>query len=224
MDKTLERWLRNKATEAALLDNRTTRLRITHEKLDELFANPLMADRDAVYAKQLYLNLDTLAPYVSGPDSVKVGTPLHELAPQHIKINHAYIVSCTNARASDLAAAAMVFKDTAKANPDALPKIAEGVQLYIAAASAPEQEGRRSCRWLAGSTRCWRSGAARRMRTLYWVWYRPAGAWWGWNKVILPLQYNVGTVTDLLVVPQIVTIKAGSDIGTRKPIWQVPRL
>ncbi|ERF72978.1 hypothetical protein EPUS_05059 [Endocarpon pusillum Z07020] len=102
VDKTLERWLRNKATEATILDDRTTRLRITHEKIDELFANPLTADRDAVYAKQLYLNLDTLAPYVSGPDSVKVGTPLHELAPQHIKINR--------------------------------------VQLYIAAASAPEQE------------------------------------------------------------------------------------
>ncbi|KAL9040080.1 MAG: hypothetical protein Q9214_004626 [Letrouitia sp. 1 TL-2023] len=139
-DKTLERWLRNKATEAAILDDRTTRLRITHEKVDELFANPLTADRDAVYAKQLYLNLDTLAPYVSGPDSVKVGTPLHELAPQHIKINRAYIVSCTNSRASDLAAAAKVFKDTAKANPNAPPKIAEGVQLYIAAASAREQE------------------------------------------------------------------------------------
>ena len=140
VDKTLERWLRNKATEAAILDDRTTRLRITHEKVDELFANPLTADRDAVYAKQLYLNLDTLAPYVSGPDSVKVGTPLHELSPQHIKINRAYIVSCTNSRASDLAAAAKVFKDTAKANPDTPPKIAEGVQLYIAAASAPEQE------------------------------------------------------------------------------------
>ena len=49
VDKTLERWLRNKATEAAILNNRTTRLRITHEKVDELFANPLTADRDAVY-------------------------------------------------------------------------------------------------------------------------------------------------------------------------------
>lgn len=77
---------------------------------------------------------------MSSPDSVKVGTPLHELTPQHIKINHAYIVSCTNSRASDLAATAKVFKDTANANPDTPPKIAEGVQLYIAAASAPKQE------------------------------------------------------------------------------------
>ena len=77
---------------------------------------------------------------MSGPDFVKIGAPLHELAPQHIKINRAYIVSCTNSRASDLAAAAKVFKDIAKADPNTSPKIAEGVQLYIAAASAPEQE------------------------------------------------------------------------------------
>lgn len=77
---------------------------------------------------------------MSGPDSVKVGTPLHELAPQQIKVNRAYIVSCTNSRASDLAAAAKVLKDTAKANPNTPSRIAEGVQLYIAAASAPEQK------------------------------------------------------------------------------------
>jgi homoaconitate hydratase len=50
------------------------------------------------------------------------------------------IVSCTNARASDFAAAAKVFKEAAKANPGTVPKVADGVQLYIAAASASEQE------------------------------------------------------------------------------------
>ncbi|KAL9619593.1 MAG: hypothetical protein Q9160_005780 [Pyrenula sp. 1 TL-2023] len=140
IDQTLERWLRYKATEAALLDDRTTRQRITHEKVDELLANRLSADRDAVYAKQLYLNLSTLSPYVSGPNSVKIATPLNELAAQKIKINRAYLVSCTNSRASDLAAAAKVFKDAAKANSGTIPKIADGVQFYIAAASAPEQE------------------------------------------------------------------------------------
>lgn len=140
IDQTLERWLRYKATEAAMLDNRTTRQRITHDRIDELFANPLTADHDAVYAKQLYLNLSTLSPYVSGPNSVKVATPLNELVLQKIKVNRAYIVSCTNSRASDLAAAAKVFKDAASANPGITPRIAEGVQLYIAAASAPEQE------------------------------------------------------------------------------------
>lgn len=50
------------------------------------------------------------------------------------------IVSCTNARASDFAAAAKVFKDAAEANGGNIPKIADGVKLYIAAASASEQE------------------------------------------------------------------------------------
>ncbi len=53
IDRTLERWLRYKATEAAMLDDRTTRQRITHERVDELFANPLIAARDALYARQL---------------------------------------------------------------------------------------------------------------------------------------------------------------------------
>ncbi|KAF2187477.1 homoaconitase-like protein [Zopfia rhizophila CBS 207.26] len=140
MDQTLERWLRCKATEAAMFKDRTTRERITHEKIDELYADPVQADPGAYYAKQLYLNLSTLSPYVSGPNSVKVSTPLSELAPKKIKVDRAYIVSCTNSRASDIAAAAKVFQDAAKANSGKIPKIAEGIKLYIAAASAREQK------------------------------------------------------------------------------------
>lgn len=123
-----------------MMEDRTTRERITHEKVDELYANPVQADPGAHYAKRLYLNLSTLAPYVSGPNSVKISTPLSELAPKNIKVDRAYIVSCTNSRASDIAAAAKVFKDAAKANGGKVPKIAEGVKMYIAAASAREQE------------------------------------------------------------------------------------
>ncbi|PYI17400.1 homoaconitase [Aspergillus japonicus CBS 114.51] len=144
IDTTLKRWLRYKATVAALSDDRSTRERITHERIEELFANPLTADPDAQYAKQLYLNLSTLSPYVSGPNSVKVATPLAELAAQNIKVNRAYVVSCTNSRASDIAAAAQVFRTAAKANGDVTPKIADGVKFYIAAASAPEQEAAES--------------------------------------------------------------------------------
>jgi homoaconitate hydratase len=72
---------------------------------------------------------------------VKISTPLSELAPKNIKINKAYIVSCTNSRSSDLKAAAKVFQDTAKANgSQEIPKIADHVQLYIAAASTNEQK------------------------------------------------------------------------------------
>lgn len=57
-----------------------------------------------------------------------------------IKVNRAYIVSCTNFRASDIATAVKVFQNAAKANSGKIPKIAEGVKLYIAAASVCEQE------------------------------------------------------------------------------------
>ena len=142
IDSILEKWLRYKATVEAI-SNESSDLsiskRFSHQRLDGLFTNPLTADKGAKYAKYLYLNLSTLSPYVSGPNSVKVATPLDELSAQNIKINKAYLVSCTNSRASDLAAAAKVFKDAIKENGGQV-SIAEGVKFYIAAASLPEQE------------------------------------------------------------------------------------
>ena len=143
IDPVLQGWLRYKATEAAMFKNHelpeNTR-RFTHQRLEQLLDNKLEADKGAKYAKQLYLDLSTLAPYVSGPNSVKVATPLTKLALDNIKIDRAYLVSCTNSRASDLAAAAKVFKDAAKENDGKIPKIADGVSFYVAAASKPEQD------------------------------------------------------------------------------------
>lgn len=132
--------MRYKATEASLSTDRTTQQRITHQMVDELFANPPRADPGAQYAKKLYLDLSTLSPHVSGPNSVKISTPLADLEPKKIPVNKAYILSCTNSRASDFAAAAKVFQDAAEANGGKIPKIADGVKLYIAAASIREQE------------------------------------------------------------------------------------
>jgi homoaconitate hydratase len=140
IDNMLQAWLRSKATTSALFDapKDGAEHRITHERIDDLIENQLVADPGATYAKSLYLNLSTLAPYVSGPNSVKVATPLKDLEAQDIKLNKAYLVSCTNSRASDLAAAAQVFKDASK---DGVPaKIAPHVNFYIAAASIPEQQ------------------------------------------------------------------------------------
>ena len=144
IDAVLQGWLRYKATMAAMYKNSdlteaTTHERLSHSHLDELFANNLSADKGAKYAKHLYFDLSTLCPYVSGPNSVKIATPLSELASQDINIDKAYLVSCTNSRASDLAAAAKVFKDAAELNGGTIPKIAQGVNFYIAAASMPEQ-------------------------------------------------------------------------------------
>jgi len=145
-DSTLQSWLRYKATEAALyksseLADSFGKTQFTHARLDDLFSDPslLSADKGAMYAKSLYLDLSTLSPYVSGPNSVKVATPLQNLQAQDIKLDRAYLVSCTNSRASDLAAAAKVFRDAAKNNNGAIPKIPEHVNFYIAAASQKEQ-------------------------------------------------------------------------------------
>lgn len=138
IDGVLQAWLRAKSTTAALFDSKETQSRWSHQRVDALIQNQLTADKGATYAKSLYLNLSTLSPYVSGPNSVKVATPLRDLEAQNIKLNKAYLVSCTNSRASDLAAAAKVFKDASQAGTPA--KVASGVEFYIAAASIPEQE------------------------------------------------------------------------------------
>ncbi|KAE8351191.1 homoaconitase LysF [Aspergillus coremiiformis] len=144
IDGVLKGWLKGKATTAAmgLAEGPFKTLapqHFTHPLLEQLFANPLTADKGAKYAKELFLDLSTLAPYVSGPNSVKVATPLKDLEAQDIKVNKAYLVSCTNSRASDIAAAARVFKEAAAKNGGKVPKIAEGVEFYVAAASIPEQ-------------------------------------------------------------------------------------
>lgn len=139
IDIMLRSWMRSKATTSSLFDGAdAAKSRFTHQRIDELMENKLEADKGAKYAKSLYLNLSTLSPYVSGPNSVKIATPLETLEAKNIKVNKAYLVSCTNSRASDLAAAAKVFKDASSEGSPA--KIAAGVEFYIAAASIPEQE------------------------------------------------------------------------------------
>lgn len=91
------------------------------ESLNELEG----ADPDAKYAKTLVVDLATLSPRVSGPNSVKVSNSLAALAKQNIKVNKAYLVLCTNLRLSDIEAAAKVLKGR---------HIAPGVQFYVAAA------------------------------------------------------------------------------------------
>ncbi|PRT55131.1 Homoaconitase, mitochondrial [Wickerhamiella sorbophila] len=116
-------------------EERLTRLpqphpRVNRETVDSL-KTPLSADGDAYYAKELVLDLSTLSPCVSGPNSVKVSKPLSVLAEQDIKVNKAYLVSCTNSRLSDIEAAANVVKGK---------KIADGVEFYVAAASSEVQK------------------------------------------------------------------------------------
>jgi homoaconitate hydratase len=105
--------------------------RLSPQRLASVFSNPIVADPGAYYAKTLTLHLPTLVPSVSGPNSVKVATPLPVLEQQNIKINKAYLLSCTNSRASDLKRAAEVMKGK---------KVAPGVEFYVAAASSVVQK------------------------------------------------------------------------------------
>ncbi len=103
------------------------RLNLRH--LKELQTNAPQADIDAYYAKELILDMHTVTPYVSGPNHVKVMTPVPEM--NSVKVNKAYLVSCVNSRVQDLAEAASVVKGK---------KVAPGVQFYVAAASSEVQE------------------------------------------------------------------------------------
>lgn len=104
--------------------------RLNQERVAKTFAEPLRPDPSAYYSSHLTLDLSTLVPYVSGPNSVKVANPLPALLDPPIKINKAYLVSCTNSRASDIKAAADVVRGRT---------IAPGVEFYIAAASSVVQ-------------------------------------------------------------------------------------
>ncbi|KAI7863055.1 hypothetical protein BDF14DRAFT_1745689 [Spinellus fusiger] len=104
--------------------------RINEETLKDLVEHSLVASPHATYIKTLSLDLSTLSPYVSGPNSVKVATPLAALEKQNIQIHKAYLVSCVNSRQSDLTQAAHVMKGH---------KVKQGVEFYVAAASSEVQ-------------------------------------------------------------------------------------
>lgn len=113
--------------------------RLNMQRLDDLSNNLIKPDSDAFYAKHLKLDLSTLSPHVSGPNSVKISTPLSTLSKQSIDIQKAYLVSCVNSRASDLKAAADVIRGK---------KVAKGVEFYVAAASSiVQRESEESGDW-----------------------------------------------------------------------------
>lgn len=106
------------------------RPKYTRQNVDAMFEQNLAADAEAAYAVDLTLDLSTVIPHVSGPDHVKVMRSLPDVERDRIRIHKAYLLSCVNARLSDLHDAATVLRGRA---------VAEGVDLYVAAASAEVQ-------------------------------------------------------------------------------------
>jgi len=105
--------------------------RITDADLTHWRENPPTSDADAVFAAEITVDLTSISPHISGPHSVQVMTSLKEMHDRKLAIQKAYLVSCTNARLSDLDAAAAVVNGK---------KVADGVEFYIAAASLPIEE------------------------------------------------------------------------------------
>jgi homoaconitate hydratase len=102
----------------------------TRPDVDGWFAERLEPDAGAHYAVELKLDLATVIPHVSGPDHVKVMRALPEIEKEKVKIHKAYLLSCVNARLEDLAEAARILDGE---------MVAEGVELYVAAASSEVQ-------------------------------------------------------------------------------------
>jgi len=104
--------------------------RINSERISELANNTFSADKDAFYSKEIKIDLSSIEPYVSGPNSVKVMTKISELKEKGIKIDKAYLVSCVNSRVEDIKEAAEIISGR---------KVADGVEFYVAAASSEVQ-------------------------------------------------------------------------------------
>jgi homoaconitate hydratase len=90
------------------------------------------ADPDAEYAIELELDLATVVPHVSGPNEVKTMVSLPEMERKRVPIQKAYLLSCVNARFEDLHDAAEVIRTRGG-------RVAEGVEFYLAPASAEVQ-------------------------------------------------------------------------------------
>jgi homoaconitate hydratase len=105
--------------------------RIAAPDLTKWAANPPAPDPDVGYAARIELDLDEVAPRVAGPDTVFATRSLGEIAPEKVRIDRAYLLSCVNSRREDLAAAAAVLGGR---------KVAPTVKLYLAAASREIQE------------------------------------------------------------------------------------
>jgi homoaconitate hydratase len=141
-------WFPFDARTAAYLRGRTARLaelgipdRLTLEMVERWEADPPRPDADAAYAAEIVVDLEKVSPQIAGPDAVSLTTPAAELARRHLPIQKAYLLSCVNARLDDLEEAAAVLRGK---------RVAAGVQLYVAAASAEiEEQARRIGVWEA---------------------------------------------------------------------------
>lgn len=129
-------WFPTDAVTIDYLQERLQRLkaagtpRFSDADLEGWRVDPPAPDADARYAGRIELDLGDVTPHVSGPDSVQVMRSVAEIERERIPIDKAYLVSCVNSRLEDLEAAARELEGR---------KVADGVEMYVAAASAEVQ-------------------------------------------------------------------------------------
>lgn len=105
--------------------------RFTEADIASWETNAPVPDADAPYAARIELDLASVTPHVSGPDTVQLIQPLSAIAPKQIRIAKAYLLSCVNSRLEDLELAASALRGK---------KVADGVTMYVAAASHEVQD------------------------------------------------------------------------------------
>ncbi|MEK7534108.1 MAG: aconitase family protein [Patescibacteria group bacterium] len=96
---------------------------MTEEEIKRLM---ISSDKNAKYAYLFDIDLSTIEPTVATPGDTQNGKPLSEIASQNIRIQKAYLGSCTHGTPEDLRQAAEILRGK---------KIAKGVKLFIQASS-----------------------------------------------------------------------------------------
>ncbi|MFW5947404.1 MAG: homoaconitase, partial [Gemmatimonadota bacterium] len=105
--------------------------RIRASDLEVWASEPPAPDVDAHYAARITVDLSAVRPYLAGPDTVQVARPVASAGTEEIPIQKAYLLSCVNGRLEDLMTAAEVVRGR---------RVADGVELYVAAASREIEE------------------------------------------------------------------------------------
>ncbi|MBD3306004.1 aconitate hydratase [candidate division KSB3 bacterium] len=85
----------------------------------------LHADPDAVYDREIHLDLSTLEPLAACPHMPDQVRPLRDLEAENLKVDQVAIGSCTNSSYKDLMTVAHILKDK-KVHPDCSLAIAPG--------------------------------------------------------------------------------------------------
>ena len=116
---------------ASILERRGITDRLTEAMIAGWEADPPGPDEGAAYAGEIVLDLARVSPHVSGPDTVTVMHSVRDIAARRVRVDKAYLLSCVNSRIEDLEQAADVLRGQ---------NVADGVELYVAAASAEVQE------------------------------------------------------------------------------------